>query len=206
MRKTIAVIGEGITEKYYIESLKGLSPFSLLPKELGKKASNLKKLETDIKSSITAGYDEVYCLIDMDNKKEGENKTKYENLKRRYHNKIHEIKKQGIECKVSFIETERCIELWFLFHFLKQSTTHEFLSYKEVEKELQKFRKNYSKQDKYFKSIGSLHEELTSRNAPKGSLKQAIKNAENSIISKNKENRDYTYSEMHLFIKALGIE
>ena len=34
MKKTIAVIGEGITEKHYIESLKGLSPFDIKPKEL----------------------------------------------------------------------------------------------------------------------------------------------------------------------------
>ncbi|MCD8165132.1 MAG: RloB family protein [Bacteroides sp.] len=62
MRKAIAVIGEGITEKYYIESLRGLSPFTLLPKELGKKASSLAELENSIKQSIEDGYDQVYCL------------------------------------------------------------------------------------------------------------------------------------------------
>lgn len=44
MRKTIAVIGEGITEKYYVESLKGISPFVIMPRELGIKASSLKSL------------------------------------------------------------------------------------------------------------------------------------------------------------------
>ena len=205
MRKAIAVIGEGITEKYYIESLKGLTPFTLLPKELGKKASSLTALEKSIKQAIKDGFDEVYCLIDMDTKSEGTNKTDYEKLKRTYHNKYHAIKKVGINCKVIFIETQRCMELWFLFHFTKHPTTKEFSSYKEVEKELQKYRSNYGKHENYFKSIGSIHENLTSKE-PLGSLKQAVINSENSIITKNKDNRNYTYSEMHAFIYALGIE
>lgn len=65
-RKAIAVIGEGITEKYYIESLKGLSPFTVCPRELGHKASSLEKLEENIKNSIKDGYDEVYCLIERE--------------------------------------------------------------------------------------------------------------------------------------------
>lgn len=52
MKKAIAVIGEGITEKYYIESLKGLSPFDIRPQELGKKASSLKKLEKIFRAQL----------------------------------------------------------------------------------------------------------------------------------------------------------
>lgn len=204
MRKAIAVIGEGITEKYYIESLKGLTPFTLMPKELGKRASNLLALETNIKKAIKEGFDEVYCLIDMDTKTEGKNKLEYEKLKGKYHNKPHIIKKEGINCKVIFIETERCLELWFLFHFLKQPTTRKFLSYREIEKELQKFRTNYGKNDKYFRNIGSIHDELT-RKQPQGSLKQAVRNAEDSIISRNRDKRNYTYSEMYILIRALNI-
>ena len=48
MRKSIVVIGEGITEKYYIESLRGLSDFQIKPRSLNKKASNLKALEKEI--------------------------------------------------------------------------------------------------------------------------------------------------------------
>lgn len=47
LRKAIAVIGEGITEKYYIESLRALAgnDFQILPQQLGVKASNLNELE-----------------------------------------------------------------------------------------------------------------------------------------------------------------
>ncbi len=204
IRKVIAVIGEGITEKYYIESLKGLSQFTILPQELGRKASSLKKLEENIKDAVKKGYDEVFCLIDMDGKREGANKANYLNLKNKYHNKILGSQKKGIQCKVVFIETERCTELWFLYHFIQFVKTREFTSYKQIEKELQKYRPQYEKTEKYFKTVGSLHNEFT-HEKPLGSLKQAINNSKNSMISKEKDERDYTYSEMHLLIEALNI-
>ncbi len=206
MKKAIAVIGEGITEKYYIESLKGLSPFDIRPQELGKKASNLQKLEMNIQNSIKAGYDELYCLIDMDGKREGINKIDYDTLKKKYHGLNHGNKKQGIQCKVVFIETERCTELWFLYHFTKSAITKEFQSYHELEKELHKYRPQYEKTEKYFKSVADLHKEFTKKRKPKGSLEKAIDNSKVSIKSKERDNRDYSYSEIHLLFEALKIE
>lgn len=205
MRKAIAIIGEGITEKYYIESLKSLSQFQLVPKELGNKASSLKKLENEIKNSINKGYDEIYCLIDMDNKSQGKAKLEYETLKKKYNNIIHSKKSLGIKCVVKFIETERCLELWFLYHFTKNSITREYSSYKEIEVALRKFRPNYEKTEKYFKAIASLHNELTYKKTPNGSLKQAVDNAKQSIISRDSDQRNYTYSELHILIEALNI-
>ena len=206
MRKAIAVIGEGITEKYYIESLRGFSLFDVRPQELGKKASNIKELEKTIRKSISDGYDEVYCLIDMDGKRDGTNKANYETLKRKYHEKTHGNKKKGIQCKVYFIETERCTELWFLYHFTQSAITKEFRSYNELERELHKYRPQYEKSDKYFRSIADLHKELTQKQEPKGSLKNAIRNSKSSIVSKERDDRHYSYSEIHLLFEALGIE
>ncbi|MBK8806816.1 MAG: RloB domain-containing protein [Bacteroidales bacterium] len=206
MKKAIAVIGEGITEKYYIESLKGISPFDIRPQELGKKASSLNKLEANIKNSIIEGYDEVYCLIDMDGKQEGNIRVNYANLKLKYHNKIHGKIRNGIQCKVFFIETERCTELWFLYHFTKTVVTRKFNSYQELEKELRKYRPRYEKTEKYFRSVSNIHTELTKKAEPQGSLRKAIANAEESLISKVRDNRDYSYSEIHLLFEALKIE
>lgn len=206
MKKAIAVIGEGITEKYYIESLKGLSSFDIRPQELGKKASSLKQLEKNIQNSIKTGYDEVYCLIDMDGKRDGVNKIDYDLLKNKYHKIIHGNKKQGIQCKVVFIETERCTELWFLYHFSMSAITKEFRSYHELEKELRKYRPQYEKSEKYFKSVADLHKEFTKKREPKGSLEKAIENSKVSIKSKERDNRDYSYSEIHLLFEALKIE
>lgn len=206
MRKAIAVIGEGITEKYYIESLKGLTAFDILPKTLNNRASSLKDLEKVIKSSIKEGYDEVYCLIDMDNKCEGTSKEKYYNLKSRYNNSIFTRKKDGVKCEVHFIETERCTELWFLYHFTKTAITRKFTSYSELQIELRKYRPQYDKTEKYFRSIVDLNKEMTEARKPYGSLENALNNAESSIKSRNLNGRTHTYCEMHLLLNALGIK
>lgn len=204
MRKTIAVIGEGITEKYYIESLKGISPFTIIPRELGIKASNLKSLSKNIQLSIDKGFDEVYCLIDMDGKTRGKSKNDYLSLKSKFHNKTFIKKSKGLESKVLFVETERCTELWFLYYFTDRAITRKFNSYKELENELRKYRPNYKKTEKYFKSLVNIHKNFESE-APKGSIVKACQNSKSSLLSSINEKRKYTYSEIHILIKALGI-
>lgn len=204
MKKTVAVIGEGITEKYYIESLKGLAAFDIKPNSLNRNASSIKKLEKSVKKSIQKGYDEVYCLIDMDGKSTGLASTNYLTLKGKYHNIVHRNKSKGISCKVIFIESERCTEIWFLFHFLKNSTTKKYTTYKQLEADLKKFRPDYEKSQKYFKSLkkGPFHD-LASGN---GNVDRAKENSKKSLESKMKDNRDYTYSEVHLLIEALNLK
>ena len=141
----------------------------------------------------------------MDGKNEGKSKHDYQALKLKYHGKIIEKKKKGISCKVVFIETERCTELWFLYHFTRSAITKKFNSYDELERELKKHRPNYEKKDAYFKSIGSLHHEMTVKRAPQGSLANATRNARASIKSKEADERLHTYSEMHKLFEALGI-
>lgn len=204
MRKTIAVIGEGITEKFYIQSLKGISPFVIMPRELGIKASNLKSLEKNIAICFEKGFDEIYCLIDMDGKSSGKTKDEYLTLKSKFHNKIFSKKSMGIESKVIFIETERCTELWFLYHFTKSAITRKFNSYNELEQELKNYRPNYEKSEKYFKSLVNINKNFETE-SPKGSIINAYKNSKSSLKSNLRDDRGYTYSEMHLLIKALGI-
>lgn len=206
MKKAFAIIGEGITEKYYIESLKGLTRFNVLPKALNNRASSLKELEKFIKNAIAMSIDEVFCLIDMDDKQSGKSATDYKRLKEKYHEKFFGPKKKGVHCKVTFIETERCTELWFLYHFINQATTREFRNYNELQNELRKFRPNYEKTERYFKSISNLHREMTIGRQPIGSLKNALDNASSSLISRDRDERAYTYSEMHLLFDSLGIE
>jgi RloB-like protein len=205
IKKVKAVIGEGITEKYYIESLKGLSPFEIIPKELGTKASSFKALEKNIKLCIEKGYDEIYCLIDMDDKSKGKIQSEYSILKAKYHNKLTNKEKKGTKSKIVFIETERCTELWFLYYFTKNVITKKFNSYKELEFDLRKYRPDYEKSDKYFKSLGNINKNFENV-IPKGSLVNAIKNSKISYNSNLKDQRGYTYCEMHLLIEALNIE
>lgn len=204
MKKTIAIIGEGLTEKFYIESLKGISPFVIMPRELGIKASNLKSLEKTILLSIQKGFDEIYCLIDMDGKSSGKMQNEYSVLKEKFHSKIFSKQSKGLKSKVIFIETERCTELWFLYYFTKGAITRKFNSYDELEKELKKYRPNYEKTEKYFKSLKNINKNFENDN-PKGSIINAFKNSKSSFQSNIRDDRGYTYSEIHLLIEALGI-
>lgn len=54
MRETIAVIGEGITEFYYIQSIKDC--VKIKPKAFIPKNSGMRELENCIRSCIASGY------------------------------------------------------------------------------------------------------------------------------------------------------
>lgn len=201
--KAITVIGEGITEKYYIESLRSLAKtnFQITPQELGIKASSLADLDKAISKAIDKGYDEVYCLIDMDSKDNGASSSKYAQLKDKYHNRRFVKKKKGTDCYVRFIETRRCTELWFIYYF--DYVTRHFASYKEVENYLHRFVADYAKNDRYFRSVKNLHEKMLSCG---GNLKRAIENARKSVAARDRnDSPDLSYSEMHNLLQALEI-
>ncbi len=202
--KAITVIGEGITEKYYIESLRSLAKnnFQITPQELGIKASNLADLEKAISKAIDKGYDEIYCLIDMDSKENGASSSKYKTLKEKYHDRRIVKKKKGIDCYIRFIETKRCTELWFIYYF--DYVTRHFASYKEVETYLHKYVADYEKHDRYFKGVKDLHKKMLSCG---GVLKRALENARKSVSARDQtDSTDMSYSEMHYLLHALGIE
>lgn len=79
-RTTIAVIGEGPTEKYYLKSLEGVIHAQVKP-VVPNHATSMAELERRIEQCIDDGYNMIFCLIDMDNKKEGRNRENYLRLK-----------------------------------------------------------------------------------------------------------------------------
>lgn len=85
-RTTIAVIGEGPTEKYYLKSLEGVIHAQVKP-VVPNHATSMAELGRRIEQCIDDGYNMIFCLIDMDNKKEGRNRENYLRLKTKYHQK-----------------------------------------------------------------------------------------------------------------------
>lgn len=188
LNTTTLILGEGITEWYYIKSLqdvfKGLNFKPDYPKQ-----TNLQELEIKIEKGISTGYDRIFCLIDMDNKTEGKGKTEYNNFKKKYLN--------NKECKIEFFETHRCTELFFLYYF--QYTSRPYDNQDSLIKDLNK-KVFYEKNGDFFKKCKGLHNYFE-RNA--GSLANAINNANKSLKEKLKDNRDYTYSELGKLIEKL---
>ncbi len=187
-KKRVAIIGDGKTEFLYIESLKEafrdkLTAFVLqpcLPKD-----SSAKELDKFIEDNLS--YDKVLCIIDMDTKlKKKSEMSDYLKLKQKYKKRNH----------VHFFETHPCTELWFHYHF--QYTTSEFgLFEPELKRLLVKNIPGYEKKLPF-----CTHQHLLKCG---GNFEKAVLNGSRSLDSKNLDSRGYTYSELVLFFKEIGL-
>ncbi len=159
----------------------------------------------------------IFCIIDMDNKNKEPERTRYKRLRAKFAKPINKPKK-GISCKVEFFETHLCTELFFFYYF--QYTSRQYENQESLIKDLNKCVK-YEKAEKFFskglhsyfeRNGGSLKKAIAnaiillerSVSCNGGSLKKAIANAEKSMKEKEKNDRDYTYSELGQLMKALG--
>jgi len=196
VNNAIAVIGEGITEQYYLQSIKHLANVQITPK-LPKHSTGNQFVESEIKKCIADGYSKIYCLIDMDNKKNAKEKSAYSKLKGKYHNRKYTNKSIGDEIDIRFFENERCLEIWFLFHY--KNTNTEFTTQNDLLRELNKFCK-YEKTEKFFLSTGGLNQYFIKNG---GNFDFAKSNAENSLRRTIEHATDYTYSEMKDFFELI---
>lgn len=83
MKETFIIIGEGPTEYFFLNSLKDefRSMQNISPQY--PKHTSMAELELIIKNAIEQGYNHIYCMIDLDNKKRGKDKSDYVNLKKK---------------------------------------------------------------------------------------------------------------------------
>ena len=188
VRQTTLILGEGITEFFFLNSLKDDYSGLKSVKPDYPKNTNLEELEIEIEKAIR-DFDRVFCIIDMDNKQEGKEKQKYKELKTKYHNQHFIDEKKGINCLVRFYETDRCTELFFLYYFLY--TTKKFQSYDALVKLLNSHCE-YDKTIKFFKTH-PLHLYFKKNG---GSLDTAIKNARKSMKYKIDSGSDCSFSEL----------
>ncbi|MDE6065695.1 MAG: RloB family protein [Duncaniella sp.] len=184
----IAVIGEGPTEFYYIQSLvdifRGISIKPDYPKH-----TSMRELARKISECIDEGYSYVFCIIDMDNKNVATEMSLYQALKKKYENPVSN-KRKGIHCEVKFYETHLCTELFFYFYFTY--TTRYFDSQPPLISALNQHC-HYEKSTEFFRKCKGLHNYFEKNG---GSLDTAIHNAEKSLANRETTGNDYTYSEI----------
>lgn len=193
LKETIAIIGEGITERYYIESIKDC--VQIKPQPIEAKNSSAKEFESKIKDCIIKGFSKIICLIDMDIKANDgirdhvSNRAQYIKLKNKYHNKIKN------DSLVIMIESFPCIEVFFLYYFqyTSASQTNEGLK-----KQLND-RCGYLTSEKYLKR-NSLHEVFECQG---GSLKNAIKHSQKSVLELDDSNPHCVYTEIGKIFELL---
>ena len=199
-RISVAVIGEGITEKYYIQSLRDI--LEIKPNPIKPKKSSLKELEISIKDCIKKGYSKVFCLIDKDNKiydgnaDHERNAAEYARLKRQYHNKLHKCA-DGSVTQIVMIESYPATEIFFLYYF-GYTTAHY------TNQQLKRILNNkfgYLTEEHYLIKH-SLHDTLVEYG---GSLETAIRASLQSIQNIDR-NMDTSFSEISILLQDLRIK
>jgi hypothetical protein len=194
-RQTAIILGEGPTEFFYFKSLCDIYK-NITIKPDSPKHTNIKELKIKIEENIALGFHHIFCVIDMDTKNEEPERSEYQKLKTKYAKPINKPKK-GIYCKVEFFETHRCTELFFLYYF--RYTSGEYDDQPSLIKDLN-LKVKYEKKIDFFKKVNGLHSYFE-RNG--GSLDYATMNANRSLIDKQKNDRDFTYSELGRLIEKL---
>ena len=195
LRQTALILGEGPTEFFYFRSLCDVFKRLTIKPDYPKHTS-IKELELKIADGIAMGYNHIFCIIDMDNKDEEPERSKYKKLKAKYAKPINKPKK-GIYCQVEFFETHRCTELFFLYYFCY--TSRSYGEQAPLLKDLNGWVE-YKKSKDFFIKTKGLHSYFE-RNG--GSLEKAIANANRSMDEKEREGRDYTYSELGRLMREL---
>lgn len=193
--KTILIICDGITDRYYLESIKN---------ELNKGKNNRYRIEPkhghsdayekvfevikkDLDQTIDAmPYDLIFYVKDMDTCY-NQNKTDDYNNKK---NKL--LKHKNAQGRLYIIESRPCIEFWFLLHFLK--TDGLLNKCEEAEKQLQKYLKDYEKTEDYARKLSDLL-------MPK--LEIALENSEKINSKPRAANEHYSYSQINELYKIL---
>ena len=198
IKDSIIVIGESITEYYYFNSLKDDYRQINIKPTYPKHSTGLDYLEQEIDKAVDAGYSLIICVVDMDNKKDGKEKSEYEKFKQRLEG-VHTIKKYDYKYEIRFIENERCLEIFFLFYYAY--TSRCFQNQPELLAELNKHC-DYDKTEKFFKK-NPLHQYFEKSG---GDFKNALKCAAKSMREKEETGRDYTYSQMKELFDALGMK
>lgn len=196
LRQTALILGEGPTEFFYFKSLCDIFKSVTIKPDYPKHTS-MKELEAKIADGVAMGYNHIFCIVDMDTKDVEPERSQYQKLKVKYAKPVAKPKK-GIYCKVEFFETHRCTELFFLYYFRYTSRLYE--TQEPLLKDLNQCIA-YQKTADFFIKTKGLHGYFE-RNG--GSLEKAVANANRSMEEKQKNARDYTYSELGRLIIALN--
>lgn len=195
LRESAMIIGEGITEFYYFQSLHDVYKQVVFKPDCPKHTS-IEELKIKIREAVEKGYTYVFCIIDMDNKDKEPERTRYKKLKEGFAKPINQPKK-GIFCNVVFFETHLCTELFFRYYFGYTSRPYE--KQDSLIEDLNKYVE-YEKTIDFFRKSKGLHGYFE-RNG--GNFKNAIANADKSMKEKENNNRDYTYTELGRLMKIL---
>jgi len=139
-RKNYVVLGDGITEQYYLQHLEEFYRYKYVLRPSLFDGITIESAESLIDEYVSGGCSQIIHLTDYDTIVSQQKKEKFDKLKKKYKNL-----NQVVIC-----ESMPGIEFWFLLHYLK--TSREFSNCDEVITELVKHIPAYSKKKEYLES------------------------------------------------------
>ena len=145
IRKSYAIIGEGITEFFYFDGFRNvekdlLKKFNVTLKPDKPKHPDYSDIITKAQSLLAKEFDVVFCLIDMDY-------INADNVRKQAYDKEKSSCIKAYKNEIYFIESNPAFEFWLLLHFV--FTDRQFRNCDEVITELKK----NGRLEKYEKSI-----------------------------------------------------
>lgn len=181
VRKSIAIIGEGLTEYRYVDDMRTTERyrFSIVPGI--PKHPDIDDIVRLAKERMNSGYDYVVCLVDMDVIMGNHDKMEH----------YRALKKDNP--RIIFVESSPCSEYWFLMHFMPSPSSKEYADFDTVAQELKLHIPNYDKTEAFFNKT-HIYRELKE----KGNMERAISISRELEQLRAKEPEVYrSYSQMY---------
>lgn len=183
LKANYVVLGDGLTEQYYMKHLRILKnyKYSVYPSLFNSITIDIAECKID--ELISGGYNLIVYFTDYDTIVNQNRKEVFERIKEKY----------ASYPEVLICESMPSIEFWFLLHHIK--TTKEFLNAKEAERELKKFISKYTKNGKNFLEKSKWVSDLCNNDK----MKLAIKRASQILKQKEKEDvgRHFPFTKVH---------
>ena len=140
-RRSVTLIGEGITEQYYFTHIRALFGYRYTIKPYYFSVTSLVEMDKKIAEAIQdGGYAIAVFDADVASRNEVE-KKKLESICKKYANNKH----------VLLCDSLTSIEYWFLLHY--ENTNRFFTDSAATEQELRKFIPDYEKKEKFLQNI-----------------------------------------------------
>lgn len=152
LKRSVAIVGDGYTEKEYFGALKRveeLQQLTLKP-ELPVGSGSFTGVLDKARQLVKEGYDRVYAVIDMD-------QVGTQRQLPAYKEELAKYRKWRNKGSLCFIECNPCFEIWLLLHFVM--TTRLFRRCDELIEELKQHLSDYRKERSYITGT-RLYEQL----------------------------------------------
>ncbi len=182
-----AVLGEGITEQWYLKHLKDHKNYGYAIRPSLFSDIGIEKAEGIIDELVTGGCDHITFLTDYDTIVAQGKQVVFDKIVKRY---------KDVE-EVLICDSMPSIELWFLLHF--KYTTKEFTNCAEILIDLKKYLPEYEKKRTYLEKI-----EWFKTLIDNGGDEQALVNARRLLDLNERGNigKHFPYTKMPLAIEA----